>query len=245
MVSAKTFPDDEVGVKRFLGDCPKCYRVLLIDSPDIEDTRYCICPSCQQCLCYGNDFIYFLFFFSPLLFSLIIFGCVFSFFSFFSEISKNCCGGWWPLFISCRECQKSISLPQRENDSSSHSFVFAIVSFLFSCSIFCLIIAFVIGHTFMFIIAVTFFFFHLFSLISSDITLLQGEFFLMGFSILLILYLQFFYHKWRWGTAQEIRFESEHLPETLDILTDLSRIGKDLTLNIKRSHQYDSFADRR
>ena len=51
-----------------------------------------------------------------------------------------------------------------------------------------------------------------------------------------------YYPKWRWGTAQEIRFESEHLPETLDILTDLSRTEKNLTLtlNIKGSHHYDS-----
>ena len=61
----------------------------------------------------------------------------------------------------------------------------------------------------------------------------------MGFIFLLV----FCEPKWRWGTAQEIQFEREHLPETLDILTDLSRTGKDLnflTLNIKKSHHCDS-----
>ena len=49
-----------------------------------------------------------------------------------------------------------------------------------------------------------------------------------------------YYPKWRWGTVQEIRFESEHLPETLDILSELSRTEKDLTLNIKKSRHCDS-----
>ena len=49
-----------------------------------------------------------------------------------------------------------------------------------------------------------------------------------------------YYPKWRWGTAQEIRFDHEHLPETLDILTDLSQTGKNLTLEIKKSRHCDS-----
>ena len=87
MVSAKTFPDDEMMEKRyFLGNCPKCHKVLLIDSPDIEDTRYYICPSCQKCLSYGNDFILFSFF-HLFYFPWITFDCVFSFISFFSFFS--------------------------------------------------------------------------------------------------------------------------------------------------------------
>ena len=136
----------------------------------------------------------------------------------------------------CIGCHANISLPQRENDSNTGIRVLQFTTFcLFVVSIFFLIGS-LVNDKEMIYFAVSFFFFHLSSLMSSDITRLQILFLFLGFFSLLVTYFQ----KWRWGTAQEIRFESEHLPETLDILTDLSRTGKDLTLNIKKSRHCDS-----